>query len=255
MKVVILAGGFGTRLPEYTSVIPKPMVPVGGHPLLWHIMHTYAHHGFKDFLVALGYKAEVIKTYFMNYYMMNCDLTVDLANGEALFHNSRCVDWKVTLIDTGLNTMTGGRIKRVAPYVGNEPFFVTYGDGVSDIDIVKLLEYHKSHGKLVTMSVVRPDSRFGAVEIENGLVKSFKEKPLRREGWINGGFFVMEPGVFQYIEGDFTILESGPLERIAQDGQMMPFQYEGFWQSVDTMREVNYLNTLWEDGDPPWRVW
>jgi len=255
MKVVILAGGFGTRLPEYTTVIPKPMVVVGGHPMLWHIMNIYAHHGFKEFVIALGYKSEVIKTYFMNYYMMNCDLTVDLANGEACFHTSRCVDWKVTLVDTGLHTMTGGRVKRLASYLCDDRFFLTYGDGVSDIDIPKLLDYHKSHGKTITMSVVHPQSRFGAVEISNGRIKAFKEKPSHREGWINGGFFVMEPGIFDYIEGDPTVLEAGPLERLARDGEMMPYVHEGFWQSMDTMREVDYLNRLWEGGNAPWKVW
>jgi len=218
-------------------------------------MNIYAFHGFKEFLIALGYKAEVIKTYFMNYYMMNCDVTVDLASGQACFHNSRCVDWKVTLVDTGFNTMTGGRVKRLAPFLGDEPFFMTYGDGVSDIDISGLLQYHKSHGKIVTVSVVHPKSRFGAVEIDNGRVKAFEEKPQHREGWINGGFFVMEPRVFDFIDGDSTVLEAGPLERLAQEGEMMPFRHEGFWQSMDTMREVEHLNSLWESGKAPWRVW
>ena len=255
MKVVILAGGLGTRLPEYTDVIPKPMVPVGGLPLLWHIMKIYSYYGFNEFVVALGYKAEVIKSYFLNYYTLNCDFTIDLCTGQALFHNEYSVDWKVTLVDTGLQTMTGGRVKRLAPVIGNDRFFLTYGDGVSDINISALLDFHKNHEKICTISVVHPQSRFGAVEVEDGMVREFKEKPKSRAGWINGGFFVMEPQILEYIDGDSSVLEAAPLERIAADGEMMPYPHEGFWQSMDTRREVDLLNDLWASGQAPWKVW
>ncbi len=255
MKVVILAGGYGTRLPEYTNVIPKPMVEIGGTPMLCHIMKIYAHFGFNDFIVALGYKAEVIKSYFVNFNALNRDFTVDLSSGTVKFHDNNPLDWEVTLVDTGLETLTGGRVKRLAPYIGDRRFFLTYGDGVANIDIGKLLEFHKSHGKLVTISVVHPRSRFGSVEIENGQVNAFREKVPTREGWVNGGFFVMEPGVLEYIKGDATMLEMEPFDRIAQDGEMIAYEHEGFWQAMDTRKEVDYLNELWFRGEAPWKVW
>ena len=253
MKVIILAGGFGTRLSEYTESIPKPMVTVGGKPILWHIMNTYAKFDHKDFYVALGYKADVIKEYFLNYRTLNSDFTVNLSNGSIVEHQQDAVDWKVSLVDTGLNSMTGGRIKRMQNFIGNEPFLLTYGDGVADIDIDSLVKFHKSHGKMVTVSAVHPGARFGELDIDSSVVTSFKEKPQVTQGWINGGYFVIEPEFFNMIEGDSTILEKEPLEKVAQMGELMSYQHDGFWQCMDTKRDRDSLEDLWKTGSAPWK--
>ena len=253
MKVIILAGGFGTRLSEYTESIPKPMVTVGGKPILWHIMNTYAKFDHKDFYVALGYKADVIKEYFLNYRALNSDFTVNLSNGSIVEHQQDAVDWKVSLVDTGLNSMTGGRVKRVQNFIGNEPFLLTYGDGVADIDIDSLVKFHKSHGKMVTVSAVHPGARFGELDIDSSVVTSFKEKPQVTQGWINGGYFVIEPEFFNLIEGDSTILEKEPLEKVAQMGELMSYQHDGFWQCMDTKRDRDSLEDLWKAGSAPWK--
>jgi len=253
MKVVILAGGFGTRLSEYTESIPKPMVSIGGKPILWHIMNTYARFGHKDFYIALGYKAEVIKEYFLNYRTLNSDFTVDLSNGNLVAHQQDLVDWQVTLVDTGLDSMTGGRVKRLKDFIGDEPFLLTYGDGVADIDIDALVRFHRSHGKMATVSAVHPGARFGELEIQNHVVTSFKEKPQTSQGWINGGYFVLEPAFFDLIKGDDTILEKEPLEQIAQMGELMSYQHEGFWQCMDTKRDRDALEELWQSDQAPWK--
>jgi len=253
MKVVILAGGFGTRLSEYTESIPKPMVTVGGKPILWHIMNTYAKFDHKDFYIALGYKAEIIKEYFLNYRALNSDFTVNLSNGSIVEHQQDAVDWKVSLVDTGLNSMTGGRVKRVQNFIGNEPFLLTYGDGVANIDIDALVKFHKSHGKMVTVSAVHPGARFGELDIDNNIVTSFKEKPQVTQGWINGGYFVIEPKFFDLIEGDDTILEQGPLEKVAKMGELMSYQHDGFWQCMDTKRDRDSLEELWKSDSAPWK--
>jgi glucose-1-phosphate cytidylyltransferase len=253
MKVLILAGGFGTRLSEYTERIPKPMVTVGGRPILWHIMKTYASFGHKDFYLALGYKAEIIKEYFLNYRSLNADFTVDLATGDVEPHQVDNTDWRVTLVNTGLETMTGGRIKRLQSFIGNESFMLTYGDGVADIDVDALLKFHKSHGKMVTLTTVRPSARFGDLEFEGDRVLSFQEKPQLHEGWINGGFFVCEPDVLDYIDGDSQMFEREPLERVVGTGQLMAYKHQGFWHSMDTKRDRDLLESLWEQG-APWAV-
>jgi glucose-1-phosphate cytidylyltransferase len=254
MKTVILAGGLGTRLSEETDVRPKPMVEIGGRPILWHIMKGYAHHGFKEFIVALGYKGEAIKEYFLNYPLINSDLTVSLGSGEVTRRRPADEDWVVHLQDTGVETMTGGRVKRLAPFL-NETFMLTYGDGVANVDIRALVAFHRAHGKLATLTAVRPPARFGALETDGDQVTRFLEKPQTGEGWINGGFFVLEPGVLDYIEGDPTHLEREPLETLARDGQLMAYRHGDFWQSMDTLRDVRLLNGLWKDGRAPWRVW
>ena len=253
MKVVILAGGFGTRLSEYTESIPKPMVSIGGKPILWHIMNIYARFGYKDFYIALGYKAEVIKEYFLNYRTLNSDFTVDLSNGNLVAHQQDLVDWQVTLVDTGLDSMTGGRVKRLKDFIGDEPFLLTYGDGVADIDIDALVRFHRSHGKMATVSAVHPGARFGELDIQNHVVTSFKEKPQTSQGWINGGYFVLEPAFFDLIKGDDTILEKEPLEQIAQMGELMSYQHEGFWQCMDTKRDRDALEELWQSDQAPWK--
>ena len=253
MKVVILAGGFGTRLSEYTESIPKPMVSVGGKPILWHIMNTYARFDHKDFYIALGYKSEVIKEYFLNYRALNSDFTVDLSNGDLIAHQQDAVDWRVTLVDTGLDSMTGGRVKRLKDFIGDESFLLTYGDGVADIDIDALVRFHRSHGKMATVSAVHPGARFGELEIQNHVVTSFKEKPQTSQGWINGGYFVLEPAFFDLIKGDDTILEKEPLEQIAQMGELMSYQHEGFWQCMDTKRDRDALEELWQSDQAPWK--
>ena len=253
MKVIILAGGFGTRLSEYTDSIPKPMVTVGGRPILWHIMKTYAHFGHKDFYLALGYKAEVIKEYFLHYRSLNADFSVDLGNGEISPHQTDEIDWKVTMVHTGLESMTGGRVKRMQPFIGNEPFLLTYGDGVVDIDIDSLVKFHKSHGKMVTVSAVHPGARFGELDMDGNRVVTFKEKPQTTQGWINGGYFVIEPEFFNLIEDDSTILERSPLERVAEMGELMAFHHDGFWQCMDTKRDRDHLEEMWNDGSAPWK--
>mgnify|MGYP006414532207 FL=1 len=253
MKVVILAGGFGTRLSEYTESIPKPMVAVGGKPILWHIMSTYAKFGYKDFYIALGYKAEVIKEYFLNYQTLNSDFIIDLSNSKIVAHQQDKIDWKVTLVDTGLNSMTGGRVKRIQDFIGDEPFLLTYGDGVADIDINALVKFHKNHGKMVTVSAVHPSARFGELDINNDVVTSFKEKPQTTQGWINGGYFVVNPDFFDLIEGDDSILEKEPLEQAAQMGELMAYQHDGFWQCMDTKRDRDHLEELWVGGSAPWQ--
>jgi len=254
MKVILLAGGFGTRLVEFTDVIPKPMVPIGGKPMLWHIMKTYAHYGHKDFYVALGYKAEVIKEYFLNYRALNADFTVDLTTGDIVPHQLDSIDWRVTLVHTGDKTMTGGRVKRMREYIGNEPFLLTYGDGVADIDLQALLSFHKKHGKLITMTAVRPAARFGELEIDGDSVTSFKEKPQLHEGWINGGYFVVQPEFFDFIESDATLLEREPLEQATLVGELMAYRHEGFWHCMDTKRDHELLEQLWTQGKAPWVV-
>lgn len=253
MKVIILAGGLGTRLSEYTETIPKPMVTIGGRPILWHIMRSYASFGHKDFYLALGYKAEVIKEYFLHYRSLNTDFTVDLSSGNIESHQVEEIDWRVTLVNTGLDTMTGGRIKRLRSFIGNETFMLTYGDGVANIDIDKLLKFHKSHGKMVTLSAVRPAARFGDLDFDGDRVSSFQEKPQLHEGWINGGFFVIEPEFFEFIDDDDAqMFEREPLERAVNAGELMAYKHSGFWHCMDTKRDRDLLESLWDQG-PPWK--
>lgn len=255
MKVAILAGGLGTRLAEETETKPKPMVEIGGKPIMWHIMMHYSHYNFNEFVIALGYKAEVIKKYMVDYCSLNSNLTVSLRNGEIKMHGGDKPDWTVDLIDTGINTNTGGRIKRLAPYVGNETFMLTWGDGVSDINLQELLDFHRSHGKLATLTAVRPPARFGHLELNGDQISEFSEKPQTREGWINGAFFVLEPEIFDYIEGDDTQWEKAPLENLAKDGQLMAYKHNSFWQCMDTLRDKRRLESLWESGNAPWKTW
>lgn len=252
MKVVILAGGFGTRLSEYTESMPKPMISIGGKPILWHIMKSYAKFGHTDFNIALGYKAEIIKEYFVNYKSLNSDFTINLGTGNFTSHQSDDVDWKVTLVQTGLNSMTGGRIKRMKPFINNEPFLLTYGDGVSNINIESLINFHKSHGKMVTVSAVHPGARFGELDLKDDKVKTFKEKPQTTQGWINGGYFVIQPEFLDLIDGDSSILEQEPLERVAELGELMAYRHHGFWQCMDTKRDRDSLEEMWRLGNPPW---
>jgi glucose-1-phosphate cytidylyltransferase len=254
MKIIILAGGFGTRLSEYTDAIPKPMVTIGGRPILWHIMRSYAHFGHKDFYLALGYKVELIKEYFLHYRSINGDFTVDLSSGVVRSHHTDDTDWRVTLVNTGLESMTGGRVKRLQSFIGNEPFMLTYGDGVADIDLNALLKFHKKHGKMVTVTAVRPSARFGELEMEGEKVISFQEKPQASHGWINGGYFIIEPEFFDLIEGDKAILEREPLEKAAATDQLMAYRHDGFWQCMDTKRDRDYLEELWGKGQALWRV-
>jgi len=254
MKVILLAGGFGTRLSEYTDVIPKPMVPIGGKPLLWHIMQIYAAYGHNDFYVALGYKAEVVKEYFLNYSALNADFTVDLATAELKAHRSDKVDWRVTLVETGQNSMTGGRVKRMQPFIGNEPFLLTYGDGLANIDLDRLLAFHRNHGKMVTVTAVRPAARFGELGLNGDVVTSFQEKPQLAQGWINGGYFVIQPEFFDLIADDSTILEREPLEKVSKMGELMAYRHEGFWQCMDTKRDLDLLEELWQLNTAPWKI-
>ena len=256
MKAVILAGGLGTRIAEESDTKPKPMVEVGGRPLLWHIMKMYSHHGINDFVVCLGYKGYVIKEFFFNYYRHTSDLAIDLRTGQHTVMNTQAEDWKVTLIDTGANTMTGGRLKRVAPYLGGSTFCMTYGDGLSDIDIGREVDFHRRSGKLATVAAVQPPGRFGVLSMSaEGSVNRFEEKPSEEIGWINGGFFVLEPRAIDYIEGDETSWERGPLNRLAADGQLAAFPHTGFWRPCDTLRDKRDLEQLWESGTAPWRSW
>jgi len=256
MKVVILAGGLGTRLSEETDIKPKPMVEIGGKPILWHIMKIYSHYGFNDFVICLGYKGYVIKEYFANYFLHQSDVTINLKENNMEIHQSKAEPWKITLVDTGLNTMTGGRIKRVQKYIGNETFMLTYGDGVGNVDIQALLKFHKSHRKYATVTSVQPSGRFGALNLDNkSNVLSFQEKPRGDGSWINGGFFVLEMPVFDYIRSDETVWEKEPLENLAHDGQLVAHTHTGFWQPMDTLRDKNHLEELWKTEKAPWKVW
>ena len=255
MKVVILAGGLGTRLQEETVIRPKPMVEIGGRPIIWHIMKIYAAHGHKEFLVALGYKGEVIKSYFLNYYYLRNSFSIRLSDGKIDVHEGNREQWDVHLIDTGLETQTGGRMRRLGPFLQNETFMLTYGDGVGSIDIRELEQFHRKHGKLATVTAVRPPARFGGISLNGNAVAKFREKHQIGEGWINGGFFVLEPEVLDYIDGDDSAFEREPLERLADDGQLVAYQHSGFWQSMDTLRDVDRLQRLWRDDEAHWKVW
>jgi glucose-1-phosphate cytidylyltransferase len=255
MKVAILAGGVGTRLAEETEVKPKPMVEIGGRPILWHIMMHYSHYGFGEFVVALGYKGEVIKRYMVDYCSLNSNLTVRLQTGEVELNGGYRPDWTVELVDTGVSTLTGGRIKRLAPYLGDGTFMLTWGDGVSDVNLRDLLAFHRAHGRLATLTAVRPPARFGHLDLDGDRVVEFSEKPQTREGWINGAFFVLEPGALDYIDGDDTQWEREPMERLARDGQLMAYRHTSFWQCMDTLRDKRLLETLWEGGRAPWKIW
>jgi glucose-1-phosphate cytidylyltransferase len=255
VKVVILAGGFGTRLAEQTEVRPKPMVEIGGHPILWHIMKHYAHFGFNEFFVALGYKGDVIKRFFLDYYQMASDITVNLGLGAVEVQRAVSEDWIVHLVDTGLNTNTGGRIRRLRRWLENETFMVTYGDGVSSVDLHDLLNFHRTQGRMVTVTAVRPPARFGGLAFDGDLVSQFIEKPQIGEGWINGGFLVCEPAVFNYLEGDQSSFEAHLLEQLAVKGELAAYRHEDFWQCMDTLRDMRLLESLWDSGQPPWKVW
>lgn len=257
MKVVLLAGGLGTRLSEETDSKPKPMVEIGGKPILWHIMKQYSHYGFNEFVICAGYKSYYIKDFFYHYFMHSSDMTVDMQNNKVTFHQSHAEPWQVTVVDTGLNTMTGGRIKRIQKYIGNESFMLTYGDGVSDINISELITHHKKTKKLATLSAVLPSGKFGALGIEeNDVITSFQEKPQGDGSWINGGFFVLEPQVFDYItEGDSTIWERSPLETLAKSNQLQSYKHQGFWKPMDMLRDKLELDQLWTSGKAPWKVW
>lgn len=256
MKVVLLAGGFGTRLSEETDLKPKPMVEIGGKPILWHIMKLYSYFGFNDFIICLGYKGYVIKEYFANYFLHMADVTFDMSKNEMTVHRQQAEPWKVTLVDTGAGTMTGGRIKRVREFVGNERFMVTYGDGLSNQDLGSLLEFHSAHGKIGTMTTVQPSGRFGSVDIGEGdAIKAFIEKPKGDGAWINAGFFVFEPAIFDLIDGDSTIFEREPLEKLAAMNELCAFKHDGFWKPMDTLREKHEFEELWSSSRAPWRVW
>jgi glucose-1-phosphate cytidylyltransferase len=255
MKTIVLCGGVGTRLSEETVVKPKPMVEIGGRPILWHILKHYAHFGFNEFILALGYKGDVIKRYFLDYHKANNDLTVRLRSGQTEVAGKTGEDWTVHLVDTGVQTQIGGRIKRLASRIGKETFLLTYGDGVSNVDLRKLVDFHRAHGRLATVTAVRPPARFGGLVFEGDLVKEFTEKPQIGEGWINGGFFVLEPGVLDYIAGDETVFEREPLENLARDRQLAAYRHDDFWQCMDTLRDARLLESLWQSGKAPWKVW
>jgi glucose-1-phosphate cytidylyltransferase len=257
MKAVILAGGFGTRLSEETGIKPKPMVEIGDEPILWHIMKIYTAHGINDFVICLGYKGHVIKSYFANYLLNKSDVTFDFTNGSTKLHKNGTEPWRVTLVDTGQNSMTAGRLKRVQAYVNDDTFCMTYGDGVSNIDVTALLAHHKAQGALATLTAVQPPGRFGAFSLEHEQthITTFKEKPKGDGAWINGGFFVLEPKIFDYIAGDASVWEQEPMERLAADGQLTAYRHKGFWQPMDTLRDKHYLEGLWESGKAPWQIW
>jgi len=257
MKVVLLAGGLGTRLSEETVLKPKPMVEIGGMPILWHIMKIYSSHGFNDFVVCLGYKGYIVKEYFANYFLHKSDVTIDLSDNSIKVHDSQAEPWKITLVETGNDSMTGGRIKRIQPYINNEPFMLTYGDGVGNINITQLAEFHKAHGKLCTVTSVQPSGRFGALDIgEESSVRSFLEKPRGDGAWINGGYMVCEPGVFDYIkDGDSTIWEKDPMEKIATSGEMRAYKHHGFWRPMDTLKDKHDLNEMWDQNKAEWKTW
>jgi len=254
-KAVILAGGLGTRLSEETESRPKPMVEIGGYPMIWHIMKLYSAHGINEFVICLGYKGYMIKEYFSNYYLHQADVTFDFANNTTSMGYAKVEPWRVTLVDTGTETMTGGRLKRIASHLGDEPFCMTYGDGVADIDIAALLAFHREHGRLATVTAVRPPGRFGALDVQDGVVGGFREKPLGDGGWINGGFFVLSPRVLDEIAGDDTVWENEPLQALARERQLMAFHHTGFWQPMDTLRDKRHLEELWAAGRAPWRCW
>ncbi len=259
MKVAILSGGFGTRLAEETEIRPKPMVEIGGKPILWHIMMHYSHYGFKEFVIALGYKGEYIKRWMKEFCALNSDMTVKTATDEVTVHNGNgngeVPDWTVDLVDTGMKTQTGGRIKRLAPWIKNQTFMLTWGDGVSNVDLDELLKFHRSHGKLATMTAVRPPARYGYLEFDGDIVANFTEKPQTAEGWINGAFFVLEPEVFDYIDGDDTVWEREPLEQLTREGQLVAYRHTSFWQCMDTLREKYLLEELWQSDKAPWKTW
>jgi glucose-1-phosphate cytidylyltransferase len=257
MKVVILAGGYGSRITEETSVLPKPLVEIGGKPILWHIMKLYAAHGLTDFVVCCGYKGHLIKRYFNDFFVENSDLTIDLKTNQIEVHRSAAEPWRVTLVDTGEDTMTGGRVSRVRQHIGRETFCLTYGDGVSDVDITAAIQFHREHGKLATLTAVQPPGRFGAftLSIADPSVDSFTEKPRGDGAWINGGFFVLEPKVLDYIAGDETVWEHGPMKKLAQEGQLMAYRHIGFWHPMDTLRDKQVLQKMWESGEAPWSIW
>lgn len=257
MKAVILAGGYGTRISEESAIRPKPMVEIGGRPILWHIMKIYSAHGINEFIICCGYKGHMIKEYFANYYLHHADVTFDMRENRMTVHHTEIEPWQVTLVDTGENTMTGGRIKRIQPYVGNETFCLTYGDGVSDVDIRSLIAYHREQGVIATLTAVQPPGRFGAFTLgeDQTLIESFKEKPSGDGAYINGGFFVVEPAAFDLIAGDDTVWEREPLEQLAQSGQLAAYRHHGFWHPMDTLRDKNYLEGLWQSGRAPWKIW
>lgn len=257
MKAVILAGGYGTRISEETTTRPKPMVEVGSRPILWHIMKIYSAHGINDFVICCGYKGHLIKEYFANFYLHDCDITVDLRTNDLTLHNNTSENWRVTLVDTGENSMTGGRLKRVRDYLDDEPFCFTYGDGVSDVDISATIAFHKQHGCLATLTAAQPPGRFGAFTLskEQDRIESFVEKPDGDGAWVNAGYFVLDPKVMDYIEGDQSVWEAEPLQSLARDGQLAAYQHRGFWQPMDTLRDKNHLEGLWQDGKAKWKVW
>lgn len=257
MKAVILAGGFGTRLSEETSVQPKPMVEIGGKPILWHILKIYSHYGVNDFIICCGYKGYIIKEYFSNYFLHRSDVSFDLKKNQMKVLQNNVEPWTITLVDTGDGTMTGGRLKRVKEYIGNETFCLTYGDGVSDVNITNLIDFHKSHKNIATVTAVQPTGRFGAFRLgsEEYKIKSFREKPKRDDAWINGGFFVLEPSVFDYIKGDETVFEREPMEQLAKSGELGAFRHDSFWECMDTLRDKNHLEDLWNSDDCPWNIW
>lgn len=256
MKVLILAGGFGTRLSEETELKPKPMIEIGGKPILWHIMKTYSHYGYNEFVILLGYKSYMVKEFFSNYYLLQSDLTIDMQHNTIEYHNNYAEPWKVTLVDTGLATMTGGRIKRAKDYIGKEPFMLTYGDGVADVNISHLVDFHKKQDKLITMTAIQPEGRFGALDINNqNIISQFIEKPKGDKNWINGGYFVCQPEVLDYISGDDCIFEQEPLQKLAFESQLSAFKHNGFWQCMDTQREKTKLNELWSEDNAPWKIW
>lgn len=256
MKVVLLAGGLGTRISEESQYKPKPMIEIGGKPILWHIMKEYSNYGYNEFIICAGYKQHLIKNYFANYYLQGSDITFDFSKGNTLkIHNNNVEPWKVTIVDTGLNTMTGGRIKRIKDYINNETFMLTYGDGVCDVNINELEKFHKSHGKICTLTAVKPEGRFGILDLVDNNVKSFREKNKQDVGYINGGYMVLEPEIFDYIDNDNTTFEKEPLEKIADNGQLMAYKHNGFWQCMDTLRDKIKLEKLWNENKAPWKVW
>ncbi len=255
MKVALLAGGYGTRLSEETEIRPKPMVEIGGMPILWHIMMHYSHFGFNEFVIALGYKGDYIKRWFKDFSGLEGSITVNTKSGEVTNHGRNLTNWKVDLVETGQNTLTGGRIKRLARWLGNEPFMLTWGDGLANVDLDRLLEFHRSHGKLATMTAVRPTARYGHIEMDGDRIVKFDEKPQTSEGWINGAFFILEPKIHDYIDGDDVMWEQAPLEKLAADGQLMAYKHDSFWQCMDTLREKHLLEKLWQGGKAPWKTW